>query len=163
MTWVKGKSWNEVLGEKKANEKREQLKKILIKRNKSSKQRDIISKRKGEKNPVWKGDDVSYSALHKWLNVHKPKPELCEECHKKKATDCANISGEYKRNINDYRWMCRKCHMIFDGTFELLTKKGLDKAREKIEGKTWEEICGIDRAKERKSQLLRDENTGRFK
>jgi len=26
----------------------------------------------------------------------------------------ANISGEYHRDINDFKWMCRSCHMIMD-------------------------------------------------
>jgi len=115
MTWVKGKTWDEVLGKKEADKRREFHRNQCIERNKSKKQRDVIKKRTGFKNPVWKGDDAGYDAIHKWIHKNKPKPELCEECHQKPPTDCANISGEYRRDINDYRWMCRKCHMIFDG------------------------------------------------
>ena len=26
----------------------------------------------------------------------------------------ANISGEYKRDVDDYEWLCLKCHRLFD-------------------------------------------------
>ena len=69
----------------------------------------------GEKNPVWKGDKVSYSSLHEWIQNHKPKLEFCENCNKNKPFDLANISGEYKRDVNDFKWLCRSCHMKEDG------------------------------------------------
>jgi hypothetical protein len=68
-----------------------------------------------ETNPNWKGDDVGYAALHEWIGNRKPKPELCEICRKKPPRDLANISGEYKRDIDDYHWLCRSCHMKKDG------------------------------------------------
>jgi hypothetical protein len=69
----------------------------------------------GDKNPLWKGNAVSYNALHTWIHKNKPKPELCEQCKKKPPYEIANISGKYRRDINDYRWLCRKCHMLEDG------------------------------------------------
>jgi hypothetical protein len=65
-------------------------------------------------NPMWKGDNVGYSALHEWIKSRKPKPPFCEFCKQKPPYDLANISGEYKRNIDDYLWVCRKCHMKND-------------------------------------------------
>lgn len=76
------------------------------------KHRDSIPK--GENNPKWKGDKVSYDALHDWINRNKPRPLFCEICKAKRSQDCANISGEYKRDINDFEWLCRKCHREFD-------------------------------------------------
>lgn len=71
---------------------------------------------KGEKNGMWKGDNIkSYVALHQWIRRNKPKIELCENCNKKESYDLANISGKYKRDIDDYKWLCRKCHMEEDG------------------------------------------------
>ena len=67
-----------------------------------------------EKHPQWKGDDVGYFGLHKWVKRHKPKVERCEECNKKKPLEIANISGEYKRDINDFQWLCHKCHLRKD-------------------------------------------------
>ena len=77
--------------------------------------------RKNEGNPNWKGDNVGREALHRWVKVRKPKPELCEECKEKSPYDLANISGKYKRNVNDFNWLCRSCHMKSDGRLECIT------------------------------------------
>jgi hypothetical protein len=76
----------------------------------------------GSKNPMWKGDDVKYYGLHGWIRCHKPKPTWCELCFSRKPYDLANISGKYKRDINDYRWLCRSCHMNSDGRINNLRK-----------------------------------------
>jgi hypothetical protein len=70
---------------------------------------------KGKDNPNWKGNKVSYFGMHRWVEYNKPKPELCERCKKEAPKDLSNISGKYKRDINDYEWLCRKCHMLVDG------------------------------------------------
>lgn len=64
---------------------------------------------------MWKGDRVGYGQLHKWIASNKPKPALCENCHTIPPRDLANISQQYKRDINDFEWLCRKCHMTRDG------------------------------------------------
>lgn len=71
--------------------------------------------RTGAKNPNWKGDNVSYNALHEYIKRHFPKTEKCQNCKNKKPYDLANISQEYKREIGDWKWLCRKCHMMEDG------------------------------------------------
>lgn len=73
-----------------------------------------------EKNSMWKGDNVGYNALHGWIKRHKPKTELCECCNTNKSYDLANISQEYKRDVNDWEWLCRKCHMTKDGRILIL-------------------------------------------
>ena len=75
-----------------------------------------------EKNPNWNGNNISYAALHQWVSRHKSKPKFCEECNKNKPYDLANISGKYKRDIEDYRWLCRSCHMKDDGRLDKLMK-----------------------------------------
>ncbi len=79
-------------------------------------------KRKGEGNPNWKGNKVKYGALHDWVKRYKPKPKFCEICKKNKSFDLANISGKYKRDINDFEWLCRKCHMKDDGRLKKLVE-----------------------------------------
>jgi hypothetical protein len=89
----------------------------------NSEQRKKISKSKlGNKNPMWKGDNVSYVGLHSWLKRNKKKVKLCECCHTNKPYDLANISGKYKRDVDDYEWLCRKCHMTKDGRLKKLQK-----------------------------------------
>jgi len=75
----------------------------------------------GERNPMWKGDKAGLQAIHTWIIQYKPKPDLCEECHQQPPRDCANISGKYLRDVNDYRWLCRRCHMKSDGRMKNLT------------------------------------------
>jgi len=84
----------------------------------------ISQKQSKENNPMWRGDDVSYISLHNWIRRHKSKPELCEDCKEEEPYDLANISGEYKRDINDYKWVCRRCHMKGDGRMNNLKKGG---------------------------------------
>jgi hypothetical protein len=45
----------------------------------------------GEQNHNWKGDNVSYTNLY---------------------LEASNISGEYKRDINDFEYLCASCHKI---------------------------------------------------
>ncbi len=63
-----------------------------------------------EYHPMWKKDNVSPSALHIWIKYRKPKPKVCPICKKEKRMCLANISQKYKRDINDYEWLCYKCH-----------------------------------------------------
>ncbi len=79
---------------------------------------------KGKNNKQWKGDQVGYIALHTWIRNHKPKPFLCEECKDANPYDLANISGKYKRDIKDFEWLCRKCHMIKNGRIYKRDKGG---------------------------------------
>ena len=77
-----------------------------------------VSHNIGEYNSQWKGDKASYRALHSWVEVRLGKPHFCEECGNKKLSHrqyhWANVSGEYKRNIDDWRRLCVKCHKKFD-------------------------------------------------
>jgi len=76
---------------------------------------------KNQDNPKWKGDKVGYGALHEWIKNHKIKSMFCEKCGKITSNlDCANISGDYLRDISDFRWLCRKCHMEEDGRLKKL-------------------------------------------
>lgn len=83
----------------------------------------IRQTRLGEDNPMWKGDKVGYGCLHKWVKRHKVKPDFCERCKVKPPREVASISGLYKRDIFDYEWLCRKCHMIDDGRIKKFNSK----------------------------------------
>ena len=80
-----------------------------------SKRKISISKL-NENNPMWKSFGVGMTGLHKWIKSRKIKPQQCEKCGIiTNKLDLANISQEYKRDINDFEWLCRKCHMLSDG------------------------------------------------
>jgi hypothetical protein len=81
----------------------------------------------GEKGWNWKGDKAGYAAIHYWVKKNKPKPECCEECKKQiEELELANISGEYKRDINDFKYLCAKCHFEFDARWRFLKQYSND-------------------------------------
>ncbi|MEK6883504.1 MAG: hypothetical protein AABY22_28005 [Nanoarchaeota archaeon] len=80
---------------------------------------------KGKNRSQWKGDKVGYARLHAWIRQNKPQPHLCDNCELKQSFEIANISGEYKRDINDFEWLCRSCHMKKDGRMKNLKLGGI--------------------------------------
>jgi len=84
-------------------------------------QKRFRERMKEENNPMWKGNDVKYDALHEWVRRYKKKPKRCPECGKLTTKlDIANISGEYKRDLSDFKYLCRKCHIMRDGVINNL-------------------------------------------
>ncbi len=77
-------------------------------------------RRLGKDNNMWKGNKVKYSGIHAWVRDRKFKQNLCERCNKNKPYDLANISGKYKRNVNDYEYLCRSCHVKSDKRLKML-------------------------------------------
>jgi hypothetical protein len=73
-------------------------------------------------------EDAKYGAIHKWVKKNKPKPLVCDRCKEKPPHDLANICNEYNpltytRDFNNWRWLCRSCHMNDDGRMERLMDK----------------------------------------
>ena len=70
---------------------------------------------KGKNNGMWKGDNVGYRALHEYIRKYKPEPERCKICGKKTdKLELSNKDHRYTRNIEDYWYLCRKCHLRYD-------------------------------------------------
>jgi hypothetical protein len=74
--------------------------------------------KRDEYSPNWKGDNVGIQALHNWVNRKLGKPSCCSKCGNTQAKkyEWANISRKYKRDINDWTRLCKKCHIIYDGS-----------------------------------------------
>ena len=70
------------------------------------------------------GTEAQYVALHRKMYKLLPRPELCTNCHAKRAIDLANISGKYTEKLTDWEYLCRFCHMTKDGRINNLTKIG---------------------------------------
>lgn len=68
-----------------------------------------------DKNNNWANGGESFTGIHNWGRYNIPKPELCQCCGKEPPRDLANISNEYKKEISDWEWLCRRCHMTKDG------------------------------------------------
>ncbi len=80
----------------------------------------IAAKReqRGDKNHMWKGDDVTYKAFHVRITkaMGKAKDKGCSVCgttDKSFSYDWANLTGKYN-DLNDYTAMCRSCHRQYD-------------------------------------------------
>lgn len=109
---------------KKFSDKHKEKIRIAIKGSRHSEEskKKISEAKRDNKNPMWKGDKVGYIALHAWVRRRLLKPILCSRCKKRKAIDLANISGQYKRDLSDWIWICRHCHMFEDGRINNLKK-----------------------------------------
>lgn len=88
--------------------------------------------KKGKINKMWRGEKVQYHALHAWVKRNNPEPANCECCGKEAKLDAANISNEYKREITDWEWLCRSCHMKKDGRMNNITKNHKQTIPDKI-------------------------------
>jgi hypothetical protein len=76
-----------------------------------------------EKHPGWKGENAGYEAIHYFVRARFKQPECCQMCGKKYIKlDLANISQEYKRDLSDWEYLCRRCHMTKDGRLENFKK-----------------------------------------
>lgn len=69
---------------------------------------------KGEDHSGWKGNNVGYVALHDWVRKMIARPLACSNCEGVRKLSLANISGEYKRDLSDWLWLCYSCHKRMD-------------------------------------------------
>ena len=67
-----------------------------------------------QNNPSWKGDDVGYSQLHRWVRSRLSEPPLCQLCNMATSHDLANITGIYNRDLSNWAYSCRRCHRRLD-------------------------------------------------
>ncbi|MCK9319812.1 hypothetical protein [Methanoculleus sp.] len=62
----------------------------------------------------WKGDKVGKIGIHIWVKKWKGAPNICEQCGKviENPSDIHwhNIDHKYRRVLDDYIRLCRKCH-----------------------------------------------------
>jgi hypothetical protein len=124
--WNKGKkglqvAWNKGLktGVKPWNKG---TKGLQIAWNKGLKMPEVSIRQMGEKNPGWKGNNVGYSGVHKWIAKKYGYPKKCSLCFfeddNQTKFDWANISHQYKRIESDWIRICKKCHKKYDYLFD---------------------------------------------
>lgn len=70
-----------------------------------------------EKHFRWKGESANLKTKHKWVSRNKGVAEQCQNCgigKDKKIIDWANVDHKYRRELDDYIPLCRKCHRQYD-------------------------------------------------
>ena len=71
----------------------------------------------GDKHHNWKGDEVSYRNLHRWVERRLGTPALCEFCEETEGRmHWANKSGNYLRQEDDWVRLCPSCHKAYDSS-----------------------------------------------
>lgn len=82
----------------------------------------LTGRYRSEASPHWKGNKISYSALHKWIHKHYGSPGKCEKCGFKSQSNrkihWARKPGTHSREKRDWMRLCVPCHKNHD-----LTKK----------------------------------------
>lgn len=87
-------------------------------------------RRTGEAHHLWKGGDVGYGALHRWVTTHKGRPAECEHCGTltAKRYEWANVDHMYRRTLDDWLRLCTSCHRTYDYQNGLVARGGRKKA-----------------------------------
>ena len=89
----------------------------------------------GEGNPAWRGDNVGYYSLHNYVRRRKVKPEFCEICNVGPPTHLANITLVYNRDLDNWKFMCPKCHSDYDYIPDRLSEISKSFNRDPITGR----------------------------
>lgn len=78
----------------------------------------------GEKNPNWKGNNVTKEAgwqrARYWYNI----PEPCKNCGSKSVEHHHKDGNSLNNKPENIEWSCRRCHMITDGRMFKRDKNG---------------------------------------
>jgi hypothetical protein len=75
----------------------------------------------------WKGNEAKYRSIHAWVQRNKQKPNKCENCGLNSKLEWAyedhfarRNGKSYKRDLNLFHALCRKCHINFDKRIDII-------------------------------------------
>lgn len=102
---------------------------------------ESMKKNREEKSQNWKGNGVSYGRLHVWIRQQLGNPNECVYCGEpnrisggRSYLHWANVSGEYKRELDDWIPLCPTCHFKYDGKdYSKQSKKAWETRRQNYE------------------------------
>lgn len=77
-----------------------------------------------ERRKEWADKRITqYHSIHYWVKKRLPKTEACSWCgNQSLRIELANLSGDYKKEVSDFVWICVSCHKKYDGVHELQKK-----------------------------------------
>lgn len=101
--WMKGKT--------RTQESKNKQSKSLIGTIFSQERLKNMSKSRFDKN--LKIGKIAYTTLHIYVRKRKPKDLVCNHCKQDKILDLAN-TGIYNRDLKNWIWLCRPCHIRYD-------------------------------------------------
>jgi hypothetical protein len=102
-------------------------------------------------NKSWKGDNIGYESMHRWVRQYLPKPidnscQICRITDRKLELMCI---GEYSRNLpleSNWKWACHPCNMLDPRTVKVL-REGKIGSNNPMFGKQISEETRIKRSK----------------
>jgi hypothetical protein len=82
----------------------------------------VLEKISGKNSKFWLGENAGYFSKHDWIREQGINREKCLHCgingffykNNRWSIEFCNISGEYKRIIEDWITLCRNCHRKMD-------------------------------------------------
>lgn len=83
-----------------------------------------------------------YDNLHKWVRKNKPASKTCEYCGEERYLELANLSGEYHKDINDFKWLCVPCHRILDDHISAVRRAAAKRRAGRTHCKNGHELSG---------------------
>lgn len=110
--WYSRNKFNRFQYRQKRKKHYKQLNEKLREKNKEARSKQIEEWK--EKQIILTNGIKSLSSLHRYIIRRKKKPQYCEICNEEKKLDLASINHIYTRNPNDYFYLCRSCHSIYD-------------------------------------------------
>jgi hypothetical protein len=97
-----------------------------------------LKKRTGANNPNWKGDRIGRGGLHYRFRIKLKKPKICPRCKKKKRLELTNRSGRYLNEQKDWKYLCRRCHMVTDRRLKTFIREYNKKPEKRnLIGRSW--------------------------
>lgn len=84
--------------------------------------------KKNEKHPLWKENNASYSAFHKWLvknygSANKCENPTCQQLPSDRFEYALLHFREYTHDRTAYKMLCRPCHASYDSALNKLNVK----------------------------------------
>lgn len=73
---------------------------------------------RGEKNPNWVGNDFkTIEGIHYRIRTQLPMPLMCEICGVCSPQELSNKDHKYSLKLEDWQWLCIRCHRDYDDNY----------------------------------------------